>query len=110
MKIDEGQLQLRIRELKRTGRPEKAYQLQVAIKEGRTPAKHLLYDQGESPEEKEIIGEMPPRTGRGSGKVEWEAFAREHTDWPDELIEGAGGRDDLIKMLELNGIIPKEKR
>ena len=89
-----------IREHKTAGRPQVAAPVQKALQEG-------YYYMPEPEPEPEPLPEPPPRHGPGSGGPKWKKWALEMTALDPELVESAK-KDDLIAMLEANGMLDKE--
>lgn len=48
--------------------------------------------------------EAPPRSGRGSGRDEWAAYAAQH----DVTVEDDMSRDDIVAALEAAGVVASE--
>lgn len=95
-----------VRHWHRTGRPERANQLKRLYREGE-PIPYQLLDKAGVKSEKEVEGklEIPPRSGRGSGKAKWQEFAAEVSDL-DEAVLKTMERDEVIEFLEAREIIP----
>jgi len=86
----------KIRELRRTGKPELAEPLQAALDRDE-------FYMGEEEEEKSEM-KVPARTGR---KELWIQFATKHSKIDLEVINNST-RNDIIGMLEANGIIERQ--
>lgn len=87
----------KIRELRMAGKPELAAPLQAAFDRNE-------YYTGEE-EEPEPEVKVPSRSG---GRPLWVAYALEHSQIEPEVIEDSK-RDDIIGMLEANGIIERKQ-
>ena len=103
-----AEMRAQIRELKRTGRPEVAAKIALALENGQMATLELMAGDDEVVTETGEIEAIPPRRGKGASRAMWVAFAREITDWDDEVIDNLGRRDDIIRTLEANGYIPQE--
>lgn len=91
------------------GHPEHAATIERAVEAGKEPHPKLMNIGSVSPER--VIDasdiEIPPRVGKGSGKDVWAEFALQVSDLEPEIVERMS-RDDVIKSLEIKGIIPKD--
>lgn len=83
----------KIRELRGTGQPEVAADIQVALDRDE-------YFLGGRKQPVEIL-DMPKKSAK---REAWERYAKEVSDIDHEIIEGLL-RDDLIAMLRANGLI-----
>lgn len=102
---------LRKRVLHQTGRSLDAMKVGQALEADEMPDDYLMGESDIKPDfavNPEIELEIPPRTGKGSGKEAWQVFAAQVTDVDLEVLERMGGRNDIIKMLEAKGTIPSE--
>ena len=90
-----------IRYANRMGRPQDAGRLRKALDAG---VYAELIDSIEAPTPE--LPEAPPRGGKGSGIDKWIAYAKLVSQIDDEVLESAS-KDDIIGMLEANGLIPK---
>lgn len=92
------------------GEPEKAAQIQRAIDAGEAPPKDLINPKRLKPEvEVEDEGiEIPPRKGPGSSKKAWQDFAKQVSDLEPEIIDSMD-QAEVIKALEVRGVIPREE-
>lgn len=92
------------------GHPEKAAVLMECLGQNRVPPANLIYF-GDIQPETSIDPEnlaIPPRHGPDSSAENWRKFAKETTDMEPEIIDKMQ-RKDLISMLEVKKIIPKEE-
>lgn len=98
-----------VRHWHRTGRPERAHALKEKFKAGEKIPYELLDPVGIK-SEKEVEGELvvPPRSGRGSGVVEWRKFAEKTSDLAPEILKKMQ-RDEIVEFLEEREILPKEE-
>ena len=87
------------RDLKRTGKPELANPILAALQKGE------FYLAGKVASEVEVV-EPPPRHGKGSGKDEWRAYAKEVSVMDSEIID-TFSKKEVIKALEANGLMEK---
>ncbi len=93
------------------GDPVKAFTIQDHISNRTRPAPELLYF-GEVRPTGEFSGEvpdMPPRAGVGATKPAWADFAKRTSDLEHEIIDGMS-RNDIIRALEAQGVIPKAEK
>ncbi len=90
-----------IRYANRMGRPQDASKLRQALDAGVFAE---LTDSIEAPTQE--LPEPPPRGGKGSGVAKWLAYAQLVSQIDDEVLESAQ-KDDIIGMLEANGLIDK---
>ena len=91
-----------IRYASRHGRPQDASKLRQALEAG---VYAELTDSVEAPTPKPIP-DPPPRGGKGSGINKWITYAKLVSQIDDEVLESAS-KDDIIGMLEANGLIDK---
>ena len=91
-----------IRYANRHGRPQDASKLRQALEAG---VYAELTDSIEAPTPPELP-DPPPRGGKGSGIDKWLAYAKLVSQIDDEVLESAS-KDDIIGMLEANGLIEK---
>ena len=84
------------------GRPQDAQKLRQALDAGMFAE---LTDSVEAPTP-EPIPDPPPRRGKGSGIRHWLEYAQLVSRIDDEVLESAQ-KDDIIGMLEANGLIDK---
>lgn len=96
------------------GRPEKAVPIEIAIKD-----RSILSDDRKrelltmnapliAPVNIDPSIKIPPRHGPGSSTKNWQKFAQEVTDMDEGVIKDTG-KNDLIKILEAEGIIERER-
>ncbi len=97
IKMNEG-----IRYANRHGRPQDASKLRQALEAG---VYAELTDSIEAPTPVELP-DPPPRGGKGSGIAKWLAYAQLVSQIDNEVLESAQ-KDDIIGMLEANGLIEK---
>lgn len=105
--LDRGRLIERAQEYKRTGFPEKAQRIQVALNNDEFPDPQLMAGVDEVVTPLGSVMEMPNRSGKGSGLKLWKAFARDATDWDDDVIDSLTTRSEVIEILEANSVIPQ---
>lgn len=95
-KLDKDQrieMLTKIRELRRTGKPEKAAEIQAALDRN-----EYFFGSKDAP----VEDIKPPSKG---AKLEaWVEFAKKHSQIDPEVIDNTS-RDDLIKMLKANGLV-----
>lgn len=107
--LDSDTIREAIREHSRRGHPEKGAQLKKLWGDGSDPQEipSELLDFTGIKSEKATTGllEMPPRTGRGSGKEAWAEFAAEVSDLDPVVLEKMN-RDEIVDILESRRIIP----
>lgn len=108
---DRHAIGLRIRDLRRTGKPFEAEALEGALRNDENPPASLM-GKGKFKPEKSInvpLADLviPPRSGRGSGKNAWAELALTVMDVEPQVIE-ALSRDEVIDLLEARGIIGPE--
>jgi hypothetical protein len=95
-----------VREHARRGHPEHGARLRKLFNAGAEIPSELVDFTGIKSEKPNIgVLEMPPRTGPGSGGVQWRKFAVEVSDL-DMAVLSKMGRDEVIDILETRGIIP----
>lgn len=97
-----------IRKHKLAGKPEVAAKITALVAEGSPVPRHLVYDSDIKPEKflpKNL--EIPPRAGPGATHEAWLEFALDTTDMEREVVEKMS-RKDIISMLEVKKVIPKE--
>ncbi len=87
----------KIRELRMAGQPELAAPLLAALE------RDEFYLGEEAEEEAEVKVPL-----RGAKKSEWQEFATKHSSFDLELIKDST-RNDIIGMLEANGIIDRKQ-
>ena len=94
----------------RRGHPEKSLQIKRAVRDGIEVGKDLVIHSMIDPDNaKSLTGFVPPpRTGRGSGVEQWRDFAFEMTDI-DEAVVDEMTREDIIALLEDEGVIGREE-
>ena len=96
------------------GRPDKALRIELAMAEGRRltddEARTLLGLNApkNAPADIDPEVQIPPRHGPGSSTANWRKFARLVTDMDEDVLKKTG-KNDLIKILEANGVIEREK-
>ena len=90
-----------IRYANRKGRPQDAGKLRKAFDAG---VYAELIDSVEAPTPE--VEEAPPRGGKGSSTDKWIAYAQLVSQIDDEVLESAS-KDDIIGMLEANGLLEK---
>ncbi len=91
-----------IRYANRMGRPQDGSKLRQALEAG---VYAELTDSVEAPTPAELP-DPPPRGGKGSGIKKWLAYAKLVSQIDDEVLENAQ-KDDIVGMLEANGLIPR---
>ena len=91
-----------IRESKKHGRPQDAQKLQQALDAGVFAE---LAGSVEAPVP-EPLPDPPPRRGKGSGVTSWLEYAKLVSQIDHEVLENAQ-KDDIIGMLEANGLLEK---
>lgn len=93
------------------GDPVKAFILQDHITNRTHAPKELLYFGEIHPtrESDEAPPDMPPRHSVGATKAAWVDFAKRTSDLEHEIIDSMG-RNDIIKALEAQGVIPREEK
>ena len=91
------------------GDPVKANRLRTHLEAGTKPEAALLSDGPLKPEKNVDLEsiDVPPRNGKGSTKAAWQEFALEVADVEEEVVNRMS-RDEIIKMLEVKGIIEDE--
>jgi len=105
-----GEMYEAMRRHTREGDPVKAYAIQEHINARTKPPGELLYFGDVRP-----IGgvgappDMPPRVGKGSTRLVWQNFAKQTSDLEHEIIDSMS-RDDVIRALEAQGVIPRVER
>ena len=93
------------------GDPVKAFAIQDHITNKTRAPKELLYF-GEVRPTGEFSGEvpdMPPRVGKGATISAWADFAKRTSDLEHEIIDSMS-RDDIIRALEAQGVIPRAEK
>lgn len=91
------------------GRPQEALRIKLAIEAGRRLTDVERQELLRTDDTKPIVEvdpsiTPPPRKGKGATRSNWQKYARLVTDWEPEVIDGAK-MNELIKMLEANGVI-----
>jgi hypothetical protein len=110
-----GELRHLTNEYHRTGKPEIAYRLETEMSNDvaydELVAKYGLLVPKPNKEvfkpETDIaqhLVDIPPRAGKGSGRVPWKEFAMLTTDIETDVLE-LMSRDELIRVLEERGVI-----
>jgi len=94
------------REARRTGRPEVAQRIEEAMREGK------VLRPGEptetfAPEKEVSTNVITPK--RNSSEARWKDFARATSDIDPSVLKTLS-RNDVIKILEGKGIIPRKNR
>lgn len=93
------------------GEPQHAAAIQRAIDAGEEPPKDLVNPKRIRPEvevDSEESLEIPPRKGPGSSKKAWQEFAKQVSDIEPEIIDNMD-QGEVIHMLEVRGVIPREE-
>ncbi len=108
--LERGKLKEKIRELERTGFPEKAQKLRGYFNRDVFPLEDEI-EKLNLPESEinlnDKLAAMPARAGKGSSLKDWKAFARQYSDIEPDVIDAVYKRDEMIALLEANGVIPK---
>lgn len=95
------------------GHPEKARKLRNCIANNELAPPDLLAPGGRLKPEKVLAAkwsdeDIPPRHGKGSGKVPWQDFLIKFTEM-DEGVVRKLGREDCIQIAQERGIIPPDR-
>jgi hypothetical protein len=107
--ITPDQIRIAMRRHSKNGRPEVVAQLKQHLANETLPPRHLVVEGAYKANrfiEEDL--EVPDRAGPKSKKALWIDFAMKTTDMEREVLDKMG-RDDIISMLEVKGIIDKEE-
>lgn len=91
------------------GRDENAFAIRSAIEAGKYPPNRLMSVGVVKPQKDVRVSEsdIPPRNGKGSDARSWVKFAKMVSRTDESVLERMS-RDDIINLLEVEEIIPKE--